>query len=271
MKINEVSTELLIKVVAESETFIEALHKLGKDPRGSGSQQKLLKNRLLRENISFEHFCYIQGRHSKVQKEARLKYNEQPKKHKIPLEELRRGSIRQRIIKENLIPYICSICGLENVWEGKKLTLQLDHIDGNYNNNKLENLRFLCPNCHSQTDTYGAHNQKNPLRDLHIDRIHTNNYHKLEKIKQKCISCHSEIVTKSKTGYCLPCSRMRSPRKVENRPSLETLLKLLETETYLTVGEMFGVSDVLIRKWIRKYGAEPPRKHKNPKGSKKYS
>lgn len=50
----------------------------------------------------------------------------------------------------------CSECGQNPIWNNKKLTLQLDHIDGNSDNNSLENLRLLCPNCHTQTDTYGS-------------------------------------------------------------------------------------------------------------------
>lgn len=50
----------------------------------------------------------------------------------------------------------CSSCGIDSFWNGDKLTLQLDHIDGNSDNNFPENLRLLCPNCHSQTETFGS-------------------------------------------------------------------------------------------------------------------
>jgi hypothetical protein len=50
----------------------------------------------------------------------------------------------------------CEDCGTGNSWNGKALTLHLDHIDGNSDNNLLVNLRLLCPNCHSQTDTHGS-------------------------------------------------------------------------------------------------------------------
>ena len=51
---------------------------------------------------------------------------------------------------------VCQECGLTNSWNGKPLTLHLDHIDGNSDNNYPVNLRLLCPNCHSQTDTHGS-------------------------------------------------------------------------------------------------------------------
>ena len=49
----------------------------------------------------------------------------------------------------------CEECGQESMWNNRPLTLQLDHIDGNSDNNQLNNIRLLCPNCHTQTDTYG--------------------------------------------------------------------------------------------------------------------
>lgn len=57
----------------------------------------------------------------------------------------------------------CSSCGQSDVWNNKPLTLQLDHIDGNCRNNQLSNLRILCPNCHTQTSTWGSRNIGNKL------------------------------------------------------------------------------------------------------------
>ena len=56
--------------------------------------------------------------------------------------------------------YKCEVCGISD-WQGKPISLQLDHIDGNADNNHEDNLRLLCPNCHSQTDTFGAKNKGN--------------------------------------------------------------------------------------------------------------
>lgn len=71
-----------------------------------------------------------------------------------------RHMIKARIIKHNLIPYICSICGQEPYWNGKPMVLILDHINGINNDNRLENLRFVCSNCDSQLPTYKSRNRK---------------------------------------------------------------------------------------------------------------
>lgn len=68
-------------------------------------------------------------------------------------EVIRRGIIKSRVIEDNLIEYKCLECGIVNEWQNELIVLELDHINGNPADNRLENLRFLCPNCHSQTET----------------------------------------------------------------------------------------------------------------------
>ena len=68
------------------------------------------------------------------------------------------SSLRRKIITNNLLEYKCSSCGLTD-WNDKIITLQLDHINGIRDDNRIENLRFLCPNCHTQTDTFAVRNK----------------------------------------------------------------------------------------------------------------
>lgn len=64
-----------------------------------------------------------------------------------------------RILKDfNLLPYECE-CEISDYYNNKEIVLQLEHINGIRNDNRLENLKFLCPNCHSLTETYGAKNK----------------------------------------------------------------------------------------------------------------
>lgn len=90
------------------------------------------------------------------------------KKHngnKIPLKEIlegkhpyyQTGKLRARIIKEGIMDRRCSVCNLEE-WNNKEIPIELDHIDGDRTNHKLENVRLVCPNCHAQTSTYRGKN-----------------------------------------------------------------------------------------------------------------
>lgn len=69
--------------------------------------------------------------------------------------------LKLRLISEGIKQHQCEVCGIEE-WMGKKVPIELDHIDGNHYNNDFKNLRIICPNCHAQTDTHSGKNRKKP-------------------------------------------------------------------------------------------------------------
>jgi len=80
---------------------------------------------------------------------------------------LRRGSrigsyhLKRRLLKEGILEPVCAVCRLVE-WQGRPIPLELDHVDGDYENNSIINLRLLCPNCHALTPTYRAQNARYP-------------------------------------------------------------------------------------------------------------
>jgi Zn finger protein HypA/HybF involved in hydrogenase expression len=84
---------------------------------------------------------------------------------RIPLDDIltvnstfARHALKFRLIDEKRLEYICDECQNRGEWNGKKLSLHLDHTNSVFNDNRIENLRFLCPNCHAQTDSYAGKN-----------------------------------------------------------------------------------------------------------------
>ena len=75
------------------------------------------------------------------------------------------GSVKQRLLEDGLKQDKCEICGQDPVWNNKRLILQLHHIDGNHRNNAFENLQIICPNCHTQTNTFGGKRNWHSLED----------------------------------------------------------------------------------------------------------
>lgn len=145
------SEEFIRDAVRESGTRREIIERLGW-PLDANSYKKLLF-RIRKYRIDISHLR-----------------REVPKNNGQPTYELssilienspyqNRTRLKQRLVSEGVLPYICNRCRNDGSWLGTPLTLQLEHKNGIANDNRLENLEFLCPNCHSQTATYAGRNQ----------------------------------------------------------------------------------------------------------------
>lgn len=140
------------QIVATSYTYSDCLRKLGLKTSG-GSSTDILKRRIVELDISTAHFNRNINNPT-----TRTKYSIE----EILIENSSYSNIRSlknRLIKEGLLEYRCEKCGNAGEWLGQPLSLQLDHINGKNNDHRIENLRFLCPNCHSQTNTYSGKNK----------------------------------------------------------------------------------------------------------------
>jgi predicted RNA-binding Zn-ribbon protein involved in translation (DUF1610 family) len=152
-----VPKEQLELIVSDSSSYSEILRKL--NIFSQGSNINTLKRRIEYEKIDTSHIK------KGIDSNKGRKFKSP--KSKIPNDNLfvkdsntSRSVVRLRLIQENIIPYSCSSCGLPPIWNNKPISMVLDHINGVPNDNRLENLRFLCPNCNSQTDTFAGRNVK---------------------------------------------------------------------------------------------------------------
>jgi hypothetical protein len=169
--------------------------------------------------------------------------------------------LKKRLIKEGLKYSKCELCNIKS-WCDKPLSFHLDHINGINTDNRIENLRILCPNCHSQTDTYcGSNSTKSSISEYrNINYLNKDKFEEVKKIKEIKIkvrekkTCSCGIKIRKKSNSCNKC-HLLSLRKIE-RPTLEQLLKDIENTNYVQTGKKYGVSDNSIRKWIKNYNKE---------------
>ncbi|MFE1285483.1 HNH endonuclease signature motif containing protein [Streptomyces sp. NPDC058751] len=153
--------EVLEPVVAVSVSVSEVVRRLGL--ASVGGHQVNIARRIKACGIDTSHFAArVQTermRHNQRRRSAEeiLVEDESADARRIPGQRLKRA-MRELGIEER-----CALCDIEPFWMGEPLPFEVDHIDGNWRDNRIENLRLLCPNCHSTTDTYrgrGKHHVK---------------------------------------------------------------------------------------------------------------
>jgi len=147
---------LLQEAVKDATSLSDVARKLGRKPVGGTLTN--IKKRCEKYEIDITHFLgqrYLKGRKARNRKRASdiliLDENEFPTRAKTI--QLKRALLEIGRREE------CEICGLVE-WNGESLTLDIDHKNGNYWDNREHNLRFLCPNCHRQTKTWGSKNKR---------------------------------------------------------------------------------------------------------------
>lgn len=230
--------EILEDAVKCSKSIREVMRKIGSSPYSGGSH-KHISTKIAKFNIDTSHFdpyAYYKNGGKKKSPEEIFAMNKKTKSH-----QLRRALIsigRQ---------YECEECGTSNMWNNKPLVLHVDHKDGNVTNNDQNNLRFLCPNCHTQTPTYGV--IKNKVASM------------------ECRECQNKIRKNNKSGYCYKCywkqrkSKLEPKQKIKKNskcPDLKLLKELIWEMPTTKIAKKYGVSDKAVSKWCKKYGLTKP-------------
>ena len=226
--IDKYSKKELEQIVKESFSIKEVIDKLGYSTH-SGSNNKTVKNRIKKYNIDISHFNYKKG----IERNKENVF--------IKNSSASQATLRSWYLKGNYTPYICSICKLNPFWQGKPLTLILDHINGENHDDRLENLRWVCPNCNQQLPTTNGKNIKR-----HFMKNKKNNGNKKSN-KCFCKNCGKEISSVTKSKLCCVCSAKK--RRICDRPSRDELKFLIRNYSFISLGEKFGVSDKAITKW----------------------
>lgn len=150
-KVYLVSDDEFAAIVRNSNSYSDCLRALGLGTKG-GSSTDVLKRRIAELGCDISHF----GKNV-TKRNYQAKYDLDD----ILVENSSYANIarlKARLVSEGRLEYKCAFCGISH-WRGSILSLHLDHKNGVNNDHRIDNLRFLCPNCHSQTDTYAGKNK----------------------------------------------------------------------------------------------------------------
>jgi len=146
------SEQDLREAVKKSTSIRQVLEKLDIVPAGGNYQTT--NRRIKKLNIDISHFTGQAWNKGKV-----IGPKRSVEEYLVENSVVQSFKLKGRLIAEGLKQHKCECCGITE-WNGKPAPIELDHINGNHHDNRLENLRILCPNCHAQTDTYRGKNKK---------------------------------------------------------------------------------------------------------------
>lgn len=209
------------EAVSSSTNYTETMKKLNIPYNNRSTLQKKIDE----YNIDISHFTFKPQKHN-------LNYVP-AKEYLTENSHIRQQDLKKKLIKEGYKEDRCEECGCPNIWNGKPITLQLHHINGNSSDNRLENLQILCPNCHSQTDTFTGRNSDN------------------SRIVYKCSICGKET-SKGRT-ICPECSYKQ--RRIPCPLSKDELIQEFINNPNITyIGNKYGASDRVTRRWFKDFG-----------------
>lgn len=253
--------EMLAEAAKGSISIAQVLKKLGKK-QGGGSHVHISK-KLKYFNIDTSHFLgCVTNSGENHRGGPKKKHWSEVLIHRINSNYRSTAFKLRRALIEFGREYKCELCDLTDSWQGSEIRLEVDHKNNDWTDDRANNLRFLCPNCHSQ--------QRHKMNQGRSELTSTAKYHRYRlRLKKGLPENHSFINNDRSKGLkrCLDCekpidrkaTRCKScAKKLQGTrivwPTIDDLKEMLKESSYCTVARQLGVSDNAIRKRLKNYG-----------------
>ena len=272
----KIEKENIEKIIKECYSIADVCRCLNIKP--SGSNYKTIHHYINVYNLDVKHFT---GKRVNIGNKLNKKYEKDVYYYLTQDSYIQTTTLKWKLISSGLKKYKCEECGLSK-WNGKQIVLQLHHINGDTSDNRLENLKLICPNCHSQTDTFTGKNikTKNKNEKTYYCRL----CHNIIEKNSLCLcdKCYDKMITGDfdltnidiqekttgghKTKKCIDCgkaidkhaTRCQECAHIYERkqqwPDKETLNKLILEKPFTQIAKIYSVCDNTIRKWCKYYG-----------------
>jgi len=229
-KLTNYSDDEINDVLQKSKSFSDVLRYFEYESITTGNF-KVVKNELMKRKIEIPKYNYFKEHNN---------FNRGKKLEDLFVQNstTSRTHLKKLIRKHNLIEYVCE-CGNFGEWRNKKLILQLEHKNGDTYDNRLENLCFLCPNCHSQTGTFSGKNKEKSNKKRNFKNNLCECGKSISHDAIKCTDCYSKS------------------NRIVDRPPYEQLTKEIFETSQNSVAKKYNVSWRTIKKWLVYYEKRP--------------
>ena len=222
MSTNKFSKEYVKNIVKQCSSIADFCRYVGWKPRGDN--YRIFHKYVYEYDLDISHFIGYKSNTKKNNSEEYLIQNS----YKITSNRL-----LKKLLEEGKKEYKCECCGLSE-WNGKSISLELHHINGEHYDNRIENIQVLCPNCHAQTENYRGKQGK-------------------KRKEYFCSRCGKKLWNYTKTGLCCECYR-KLEQENSKIPTKEILLNdFNQLKRMSAIGRKYNVSQKTIKKWLLKY------------------
>lgn len=250
--------EELQAAVQTSSSLTEVLTKL--NLRAAGGAHTHIKKHIKRLNLDISHYelIYKERRDNLLRDRSSKTYEE------IFCEgsKVSRSTVKNYLLRHSIIPYVCSNCSCssyeqkDQLWHfnAKPLILTVEHKNGIPNDNRLPNLCWLCPNCHSQTDTFAGRNTDTAKKTA--NKLNAGSFIIAPFILSEinCQFCDKLFKpARRDIKFCSPDCAHRASAKAKYKISKEELAKLVTEHPLTEIGKMYDVTSNTVKKWCVEY------------------